>query len=361
MPHAPPTGTCTARNDSRAQSQNLDKGVGRRKDPVVMSGHSPAAEDSTLSQETQPRRKPVIRIRALDDVIASAATHDVITMVMRDGSSTAIRLEISGDEASLSMTFAGNRTEIARGDADAMREAFTDIEATIDARVNGPAETAPSTEPSPPAVPVARPGRVFVVNTSRPMVAGVSAILIAALVTVLMTRHPVAPITAVEGHGAAPAVVSNQAKDGYTPIQSPVQLDGQPATAGALHGLPRTSKLPAMLAAIKDIHEKAARGEIHAIGDIEDDLAKLPKAASDRLRTVIMANLAGGTATAGQAPVSSEKVGDTAYSRLPTDKYGVPKIPDEDLWSESNGTVVIPLPGGGDMQTAADLSIFVKK
>lgn len=43
---------------------------------------------------------------------------------------------------------------------------------------------------------------------------------------------------------------------------------------------------------------------------------------------------------------------------MPKNRYGIPTVPQENMWVYYNGNVVIPLPGGGTIQQPDDMEDF---
>ncbi|AOG02774.1 hypothetical protein [Bosea sp. RAC05] len=194
-----------------------------------------------------------------------------------------------------------------------------------------------------PASPPPVVGRVTTPPPAIPALPGVAA---------AVTATPPAPPKAPEPELAAPAALKDALKDGLKP-ETQAAIDAarkSVATTGADKAQGELEQLQAALAQLS-ANEKLTPDVVR---QLPHDLAqKLSEAG-----VVATAEEAAAAAKArGQKELRIVRLEPAIIDRL-RDRDGVASVPEAGSWALTNNSVVIPLPGGGDIKRPEDLKTF---
>jgi len=176
------------------------------------------------------------------------------------------------------------------------------------------------------------------------------------------------PLASIPGFSPPPATPASADDAIVPPSQAPAAPVSPPARPEAALQEPRTAT-PAATTAASD----AARKTIAAITSATEDLrrgmpidtttmAALPPEVAARI-AAIPGTVAGNGQRQSQAAASPPQVpGESVPQSVVTksgaaDPYGIPAIPGRMGWA-AIGTPSVPLPGGGDIKTPADMAAF---
>jgi hypothetical protein len=325
--------------------------TGQGGDVVVAEGPTGQIVDmfAQLRAEAAPRRRGTrLRPIALGVAAAALVLAPVGFMQLRapsapavDGAALQRVLEMSRGvrtpEAIAALTASQSGLQPASRSADRsvpLPEHLPSLDDTVPSAAKAPETTARATEPA----PVPTPGKV---EPERPAAVG-------------------SPIAKADTQAEAPAAAASRtvAKDDAAKTEVPV-ADG---TAKAKEAEKSLSGSEAITAAIARMNPVEAQKAVKTLDDIKTSLADNGEISPELLRE-IPHEIAKALRDAGVdlAPGERREAGrkSAAVVRLPSSaierfrgRDGIASITDSNSWVLTNGIVMLPLPGGGDIRTA---------